>query len=195
MTNFPNWGIFTQFLNLKLHNKIAEDYELYFSALKLCCELSDKAEFISQIQMVSFLTNFKQFFDDGLFGSNAHIAKGLVLTIIGNFLTVQGEDTADRVNKLLRNKKFGFIQFTQELMKPYTEDNTNNEAAASIIEFYNMVVDTPLFKNLYESNLAEFDEAFMEMLMTVKNGSGRFADAITEFCEQIKRIYQDDGND
>ena len=52
-----------------------------------------------------------------------------------------------RINKLLRNKKFNFIGLSINLMKPWEKENPNNQQSAMLIEFYNLVVDTPLFKS------------------------------------------------
>ena len=55
---------------------------------------------------------------------------------------------------------------------------------------YNLVVDTPLFKSLYQLNLAVYDLEFKELLMTVKNTDTKFSDEITEFCHKIVRVFE-----
>lgn len=188
---WPNWDIFTKFLTLKQYNKVAEDFEIYFSVLKLSCELSDKEEFAQTVSMITFLQSIDEYQTEGIFGANELVVKGLVITILGNFLNIQSDTKGpDRINKLLRNKKFNFIRVTINLIKPWRTDNTNNDQSAVIIEFYNLVVETPLFKSLYQSNLAAFDLEFRDMLQSVKNSHGRFADAVNEFCHKIISVFE-----
>jgi hypothetical protein len=97
-----------------------------------------------------------------------------------------------RINKLLRNKKFNFIGLTINLMKPWEKGNPNNQQSAMLIEFYNLVVDTPLFKSLYQANLATYDLEFRDMLLAGKEQSGAFTDAVNEFCHKIIHVFDND---
>ena len=191
LTYWPNWDIFTKFLTLKLYNKCAEDYEIYFSVLKLSCELSDKEEFAQTVNMITFLQSVDEYLTEGVFGQNDAVVRGQVITILGNFLNIQSDTKGpDRINKLLRNKKFNFIRVSIALMKPWKFDNPNNEQSASLVEFFCLVAETPLFKGLYQSNLATFDLEFRDMLQSVKNETGRFAEAVSEFCHKIISVFE-----
>jgi hypothetical protein len=97
MDHWPNWNIFSKFLTLKLENRIQDDYELYFSVLKLCCELSDKQKFCDNIEIIGFLKNVNGYINEELFGANEIVVKGLVIVILGNYLNVQDDvDGPDR---------------------------------------------------------------------------------------------------
>lgn len=148
LNKFPDWNCLLDFLNLSYSKIRGKEFDLFAQASVTMLLLSGKENFIKKIDLTRLFTCFNDGIERDVYQDRELEMKGIILEIITNVFMLDGEQKAEKLNNLFRNRKFNIIWFILKLFEPYFMTNENWKHAEPIFLFLSSICTTPLFQSL-----------------------------------------------
>lgn len=148
LEKFPDWNCLLDFLNISYSAIRPKEFDLFAQSSVILLLLSSKENFIQKIDLTRLFTNFNDGIEREVYDDRELEMKGVILEIITNVFMMDGEQKAEKLNNLFRNRKFNIIWLILKLFEPYFMTNENWQFAEPIFLFLSSICTTPLFQSL-----------------------------------------------
>lgn len=87
--------------------------------------LSGKDKFVSKIDLTRLFTLYYDGIEREMYQDKELEMKGIILEILTNVFMLDGEQKAEKLNSLFRNRRFNLILLILKLLDPYFMTNEN----------------------------------------------------------------------
>jgi hypothetical protein len=120
---FPDWNVFTKFLNLNYDEVKEKDFELFCQAVVTLLNISNKPNFLERVNVIELLKHCYDGVVGKLYQNREMEMKNIILEIIKNIFYNDSKNKAEKLNNIFRNKSFNAFELIMKLFEPFFTTN------------------------------------------------------------------------